>query len=328
MRLSSVILSSAAGLAAVCSGAAIKRTPQPAPRAPFFRYDVPQAMEVTTEEDGDAESEDPSEPAAVIPGSYEQFVVLGGNVTEAPPMLPTSGLAATITANGTVQARAVHGQDDRYTESGLQYPYSALGRISMHYGGRKSWCSGSLVGPRLVATARHCVKPEGVYTFSPAYYAGNRFPQVSVTHVLHIDGEKKNGTCGYSDDWAIFVIDRDLSATNGYLGVKAFTEDMLEKDIWWSYGYPQDRNRTGQIPFVNHNFKIWRPKGCNPEHTPLLHAADSSPGQSGSAIWLEPDSQGRRYQYGVHVASSKTNGIMSTGPAWLNAIVAARKKFA
>ncbi|KLU87089.1 hypothetical protein MAPG_06094 [Magnaporthiopsis poae ATCC 64411] len=273
MRLSSVILSSAAGLAAVCSGAAIRRTPpqpQLVPRAvPFFKYDVPQSTEVTMDEDGDAQSQESNEPAAVIPGSYEQFVVLGGN----------------------------------------------------------SWCTGSLVGPRLVATARHCVKPDGVYTFSPAYYAGNRFPQVSVTHVLHIDGKKKNGTCGYSDDWAIFVIDRDLSATNGYLGVKAFTEDMLEKEMWWSYGYPQDRNRTGQLPFVNHNFKIWRPKGCDPEHSPLLHSADSSPGQSGSAIWLEPDSQGRRYQYGVHVASSKNNGIMSTGPAWLNAIVAARKSY-
>ncbi|KAL8369833.1 hypothetical protein RB595_000262 [Gaeumannomyces hyphopodioides] len=323
MRLSSIVLSST-GLAAICSAAAIKVTPRATPKAPGFTDDVPKPVMITMEEDGEYQEE---EPAAVIPGSFEQFVTQGGNATEAPPMLPSSGPAASISANGTLKARAVHGPDDRYTESGMQYPFSALGRITMKYDGRKSWCSGSLVGPRLVATARHCVKPNGAYTFAPAYYAGTRFAPATVTHVLHIDGTKKNGTCGYADDWAIFVLDRDLSATNGYLGVKAMTEDMMQKEIWWSYGYPQDRNRTGQLPFVNHNFKIWRPADCDRARSPLLHMADSSPGQSGSAIWLEPDAQGRRYQYGVHVASSSKNGILSTGPAWLNAVVAARKRF-
>jgi V8-like Glu-specific endopeptidase len=341
MRVTSIILSSV-GLAAVCSAAVVKvKATRTDEGSQFIDLEIPEPIvRIMSEsyEAGGSSSTKAFEPAALVLGTHEQFVSAGGNATEAPPMRPKTGPGAVVKPASSSRRRDVHGTDERYTEAGTQYPFSAFGRVNMTWEGgrRSSWCSGSLVGPRLVATARHCLKSGGAYTFSPAYYAGERYGAATATHVLHIDadaGAKANGTCGYADDWAILVLDRDLSGTNGYLGVKAVDEPaLLDRDVFWNYGYPQDRNSTGQLPFVNHSFRAFRskttaatcPGGRAP---PLLHMGDSSPGQSGSPVWLEPDAEGRRYQYGVHVASSAANGIMSRGPAWINAVVAARRKF-
>lgn len=90
-----------------------------------------------------------------------------------------------------LKIRAIIGPDDRVLWDSQQYPYSAIGRISGSDGGS---CSAALVGPRHVATAKHCVPPEGVTTrFQPMYFDGERV--VGSDSIELIDMEQGEGPC-------------------------------------------------------------------------------------------------------------------------------------
>ncbi|KAI6261679.1 hypothetical protein MCOR27_001046 [Pyricularia oryzae] len=243
----------------------------------------------------------------------EEIVDWGGAATDAPP------------GNLTVERRDIlGGVDDRVKKLDTGYPWSAMGRITILAPGRTTWCSGSLVGPRHLLTARHCILDGAAFVFSPAYASGDRLRTTYATHVLHLPGKEKQptGWCDFSEDWAILRLNDDLGY--GYLGYKLVEDAMSGADLdWWTYGYPQDRD-GGQVPYAQNRFKIKKVGTCNGDPaTPLDSTADAFGGQSGSPVWI-PESGGR-YQYGVLVAITAQSTLISNGPALLNGIIATRR---
>ena len=76
--------------------------------------------------------------------------VVDSNVTEAAPCVPHG--------DGQAEKRGIIGPtDDRVLWTDRNFPYSAIGRIISG----SALCSGTLIGPRHVATAAHYIAKQG-----------------------------------------------------------------------------------------------------------------------------------------------------------------------
>lgn len=139
--------------------------------------------------------------ASIDDGLIPEFVALDAeilrsvvesNVTEVPPSAFGDATQA--------ERRGIIGPvDDRVRWTDRNYPYSSIGRIQ--FGG--IWCSATLVGPRHVATALHCIPEQGTpITFQPAYAGGDTYPSSAVQYVLN-SGVPVGAPCWEFSDWAI-----------------------------------------------------------------------------------------------------------------------------
>jgi V8-like Glu-specific endopeptidase len=142
---------------------------------------------------------------------------------EVPPAQPAHPLG-----RRKMSETRIGGVDDRVVWYMQEYPYSAIGRLSVTSEvpfNRTNFCSGSLVGPRHVMVARHCVNSESLEvvrkaTFAPNYFNGSRHGEQFVTDAIipdHIDG---GATCYESNDWAILILADRAGDKFGYLGAK------------------------------------------------------------------------------------------------------------
>ncbi|KAJ4220976.1 hypothetical protein NW759_007046 [Fusarium solani] len=218
-----------------------------------------------------------------------------------------------------LKIRAIIGPDDRVLWDSQQYPYSAIGRISGSDGGS---CSAALVGPRHVATAKHCVPPEGVTTrFQPMYFDGERAGGSDSIEI--IDMEQGDGPCFQMEDWAIFILADRLGDSFGYLGATTIDCDAQKnKPIFLHVGYPGDKGSSK--PYRQEGISVVRCADCAPGG-PLETDADGIPGQSGGPLWLEQD--GPPYLYGVLSGVGEEGTGFASGQNLVNAISKARADY-
>ncbi|KAM0426567.1 hypothetical protein ACHAPT_008259 [Fusarium lateritium] len=218
-----------------------------------------------------------------------------------------------------LKIRAVIGPDDRVLWDSQEYPYSAIGKISGSDGGS---CSAALVGPRHVATAKHCVPPEGVTTrFQPMYYDGERAGGSDAIKI--IDMEQGDGPCFQMEDWAIFILADRLGDSFGYLGATTIDCDAQKnKPIFLHVGYPGDKGLSK--PYRQEGISVVRCADCAPGG-PLETDADGIPGQSGGPLWLEQD--GSPYLYGVLSGVGSEGSGFASGQNLVNAISKARSDY-
>lgn len=124
------------------------------------------------------------------------------------------------------QKRSVLGGESRYLQTKSGNPWDHIGRLEWAVGNDGYRCSGALVGPRHLATARHCFNATNTaitYTFRPNYDQGpNGYTAAQVTSIYYVAGSLTN-TCAYGDDWAVMILNQRLGDTYGYFGAKQFT---------------------------------------------------------------------------------------------------------
>lgn len=118
--------------------------------------------------------------------------VIESNITEVPP----SDFSDVTQAE---KRGIIGGVDNRVRWTDRNFPYSPIGRLE-HASGL---CSTTLVGPRYVATALHCIPEQGTpMTFRPAYAGGDTYPSSQVQYVLN-SGVPIGAPCWEFSDWAI-----------------------------------------------------------------------------------------------------------------------------
>jgi V8-like Glu-specific endopeptidase len=189
-----------------------------------------------------------------------------------------------------------------------QYPFNTICHLGRDFGdGRWRGCTGTMIGPRLVLTAGHCIfshqfgrSPTRIRV-SPGRRDRDTLPYGSIvsTH-YHVSSHFVNAR-NPDFDYGIIILPRPFPGITQFMALLPLSDSRLEKlkhnNLITIAGYPGDR------PIGT----LWRHTERLTRATPrrLFYTVNTCPGHSGSPVWFFCPRKRRLFILGVH-----TSGIL------------------
>jgi protease YdgD len=195
-----------------------------------------------------------------------------------------------------VQARDHYfGEDERILVDVNQMPWSAVGLLTVGDGS----CTATLIGPRVLATAAHCMitengAPPKDVTFQAGFFGGTDLGSARVVGSVVAPGYSDQSAApgeGNGDDWAILTLDRDLGTQIGFVRPYVLDKDDLARIRREEFrvsqaGYSWD---TGSHLSGHMDCRVLTAY----RDGSLIHTCDTTRGDSGSPLLTQIDGEWR-----------------------------------
>jgi V8-like Glu-specific endopeptidase len=198
-------------------------------------------------------------------------------------------------SSGGIGIESVWGADNRVLRlSTTSYPWRAMGAI-LPPGSNTSNCSGSLIGPRHLLTAGHCIHQGGGgpdagwfpnRKVAPGQSGIGNFPNGLKNHAWYFSVVGWFDWADPAYDYAMIVLqDLDSTAHLGWLGWRSSDHD----GEFWTFGYPAWWQTCAASPSANglcNNYLYGDDNTASPILSKQIgHKADTQGGQSGSPMY-------------------------------------------
>jgi protease YdgD len=242
-------------------------------------------------------------------------------------LFTTVALIATLNACGQGHSelsspKVIIGHDDRVSVDATQGTWAPMGRLNVEFPNFSGHCTATLVGPKLILAAAHCLysydSSTGKYEkFTKAEF----FPEYSVEpgpakgKVVDFRVGSKKPDQESAKDWAVMKLDTDLGSKYGYYGVSGWSVDQINFSI--------NVDLVGYSGDVSDGTTLSAHLGCSMDGEDpglkgtLRHTCDTTGGASGASL-IYWNAEGVGYVAGIHLGTHDSiyNNAVPTDKAY------------